>query len=169
MPTDPTQRPCLSQADMERYASGGMTGAEAELARLHLECCSACRLQVEILAGDSEAMLDRVREAFPSRRAVHPRETPAGSALGGAPATPAIEGYEIVRELHRGGQGVVYLAVQQATKRKVAIKLLLDGAFASRSARKRFEREIELAANLKHPNIISIFHSGKPPTGINTA
>lgn len=72
----------------------------------------------------------------------------------------SIEGYEIIRELHRGGQGVVYEALQRSTKRKVAIKLLLRGTLASDKARKRFEREIELVAQLKHPHIISIFHSG---------
>ena len=71
-----------------------------------------------------------------------------------------IPGYDILREIHRGGQGVVYQAVQQSTKRKVAIKVLLDGHFASASAKRRFEREIELAASLTHPNIVTVFHSG---------
>ncbi len=77
----------------------------------------------------------------------------------------AFPGYEITRELHRGGQGVVYQAVQKSTKRKVAIKVLLEGPYASKSAMRRFEREIELVAGLKHPNIISIFHSGQTEDG----
>ena len=77
-----------------------------------------------------------------------------------------IEGYDIIRELHRGGQGVVYQAIEKATKRKVAIKVLIEGPHASKTARKRFEREIELVAQLKHPNIISIFHSGETPEGM---
>ena len=77
-----------------------------------------------------------------------------------------IEGYDIVRELHRGGQGVVYQAIEKATKRKVAIKVLIEGPYASKTARKRVEREIELVAQLKHPNIISIFHSGETPEGM---
>ena len=76
-------------------------------------------------------------------------------------AGPAIEGYDILREIHRGGQGVVYQAVQKSTKRKVAIKVLLEGPYASKSARRRFEREIELVAQLKHPNVIGVFHSGQ--------
>ncbi|MHC4089256.1 MAG: serine/threonine-protein kinase, partial [Planctomycetota bacterium] len=61
---------------------------------------------------------------------------------------------------HRGGQGVVYEALQKATKRKVAIKILVEGPYASKAARKRFEREIDLVAQLKHPNIIIVFDSG---------
>lgn len=82
----------------------------------------------------------------------------------GAPATPrqplAIEGYEIVKELSRGGQGIVYEARQTSMKRRVAIKVLLHGAFASATVRKRFEREIELIASLRHPNIIAVYDSG---------
>jgi len=67
--------------------------------------------------------------------------------------------------LHRGTQGVVYQAVQSATGRQVAIKFLREGAHASRSTRKRFEREIELVAGLHHPNIIRVFESGVSATG----
>lgn len=80
---------------------------------------------------------------------------------------PALElpGYTVVRELHRGGQGVVYQAVQHSTRRKVALKVSLEGAFASHAARRRFEREVELVAGLKHPHIISIFDSGQSHDG----
>lgn len=74
-------------------------------------------------------------------------------------------GYQLIREIHRGGQGVVYQAIQDATKRKVAIKVLLEGPYASEKARRRFEREIELVASLKHHNIISIFDSGHTSDG----
>ena len=72
-----------------------------------------------------------------------------------------IEGYRVENEVHRGGQGVVYRAVQLATKRTVALKVLLEGPFAGETARRRFEREVELAASLQHPNIVTILHSGE--------
>ena len=86
---------------------------------------------------------------------------------GPKPTGPQIEGYKIVRELSRGGQGVVYQALQRSTKRKVAIKILLEGQYALKSAQRRFEREIELIAQLKHPNIITIFHSGRTVDGLH--
>ena len=73
---------------------------------------------------------------------------------------PCIDGYILREELHRGGQGIVYQALQIGTKREVALKVLLEGPFASEDARLRFEREIELAASLKHPNIVTILDSG---------
>ncbi|MDX2148664.1 MAG: protein kinase [Planctomycetota bacterium] len=70
-------------------------------------------------------------------------------------------GYEIVREVHRGGQGVVYQAIQKTTKRKVAIKLLFEGVAGGSRGRARFEREIDILGQLSHPNIVGIIDSGK--------
>jgi len=74
-----------------------------------------------------------------------------------------VPGYDDLRELHRGGQGVIYSAVQRSTRRRVAIKVLLDGMYASAAARLRFEREVDLAAQLRHPNIVRIYDSGVTP------
>lgn len=73
---------------------------------------------------------------------------------------PTIPGYDIHKQIGRGGMGIVYKALQISTKRVVALKLLLEGPFASDMARKRFEREVALSAALKHNNIIPIYDSG---------
>lgn len=72
----------------------------------------------------------------------------------------ALPGYDIGGEIHRGGQGVVYEAVQIETKRRVAIKVLGQGPFAGRNDRLRFKREVQVLAALKHPNIVTIHDSG---------
>lgn len=69
-------------------------------------------------------------------------------------------GYVLAREIHRGGQGIVYQAVHKATKRKVAIKVMIEGALASTRERARFEREVEILAQLDHPNIVDVLDSG---------
>lgn len=69
-------------------------------------------------------------------------------------------GYVISREIHRGGQGVVYQAVHKTTKRKVAIKVMREGALASARERTRFEREVEILAQLDHPSIVNVLDSG---------
>ena len=85
--------------------------------------------------------------------------SPGGPDESAPPPADTFPGYQIVRELHHGGQGIVYQAIQQATKRKVAIKVLLHGKFAAAAARRRFKREIETVARLQHADIISIFHA----------
>jgi serine/threonine protein kinase len=78
----------------------------------------------------------------------------------------SIEGYAHLRGLHQGGQGVVYEAVQESTKRTVAIKVLSGGTYATEVAKRRFQREVEIVAKLRHPGIVSIFDSGRTPDGL---
>jgi serine/threonine protein kinase/Flp pilus assembly protein TadD len=83
----------------------------------------------------------------------------AGAELSGPPPD-SFPGYEIVRRIHRGGQGVVYEAVQKSAKRKVAIKVLRAGPFPGDEERIRFEREVQILASFKHPNIVAVHDSG---------
>ncbi|MEW6741736.1 MAG: serine/threonine-protein kinase [Planctomycetota bacterium] len=72
----------------------------------------------------------------------------------------ALPGFEFARELSRGGQGVVFEAVQRATRRRVAIKVLKEGPFAGQADRVRFEREVQILGALQHPGIVTIHDSG---------
>ena len=72
---------------------------------------------------------------------------------------PTLDGYEILSRIGEGGMGTVWLAIQLGTQRKVALKILTTGAFATERARKRFEREIRLAAGLEHANIARVYES----------
>ncbi len=79
-------------------------------------------------------------------------------------AHPEVFGYDIQRELDRGGQGVIYLATQNTTGQTVAIKVLSpELSAASRQARERMAREIQIAGSLNHPGIVRIFDSIKLP------
>lgn len=78
---------------------------------------------------------------------------------------PRIAGYDDLHEVRRGGQGIVFVGTQVSTRRRVAIKLVLEGALAGREARRRFEREIEFVAALRHPNIVRVYDSGETSDG----
>jgi len=81
----------------------------------------------------------------------------------GRPAQAAsldLRDYDIIREVHRGGQGVVYEARQRSIPRTVAVKVLHTGPFAGETDRVRFEREISILAQLRHRNIVGILDRG---------
>ncbi|MEK6703249.1 MAG: serine/threonine-protein kinase [Planctomycetota bacterium] len=90
---------------------------------------------------------------------------PSAFAAEDLPPADSFPGYEILREIHRGGQGVVYLAIQKATKRRVAVKVLHEGPFAGSSGKSRFDREVQVLGQLNHPNIVRIHDSGTTTTG----
>ena len=72
----------------------------------------------------------------------------------------SIPGYETVKLLGRGGMGCVMLAREQSTGRAVAIKTLLPEFAVSDKAMRRFMREIDVAAALKHKNIVEFLDRG---------
>jgi WD40 repeat protein len=78
-------------------------------------------------------------------------------------APPNIPGYEIQARIAAGGMGVVWRAVQQSTRREVAVKTVTLGGMNSRSVQARLQREIELSAALSHANIARVFDSGVGP------
>ncbi len=139
---------CLTLERVEALAAGDPPTADEDG---HLSTCDACRETLDGVRADNALF---------------------ASALGAIDMSPVLDrsddapaGYEFIEEIHRGAQGVVYLAEQIAAKRRVAVKLTLRGAFASMRQRARFDREVELAASLKHPSIVTVYESGGTPSG----
>ena len=75
-----------------------------------------------------------------------------------APYRPALRGYQFRREISRGGQGVVFEAVQESTGRIVAIKIVTG---VSRSSVTRFEREVQALASIDHHGVVGIIDRGR--------
>jgi serine/threonine protein kinase/tetratricopeptide (TPR) repeat protein len=69
--------------------------------------------------------------------------------------------FEIIREIGRGGMGVVYEARQVSLNRKVALKVLSGGLGLTPKAVQRFRREAEAAAKLHHTNIVPVYATGE--------
>jgi non-specific serine/threonine protein kinase/serine/threonine-protein kinase len=104
-----------------------------------------------------ESAVERIR----LRLAERPSSASNSNNLEAPIVADLIPGYELVREIHRGGQGRVYEALQKATHRRVAVKVMREGPLAGDRERARFEREIQILAQLRHPHIVAIHDSGQ--------
>jgi WD40 repeat protein len=115
----------------------------------------------ELLKANPD-IADELREQFGLVRHVSPLSSRGVQGQGASIAVPPdlLPGYEILGEIHRGGQGVVYRALQKTTRRKVAIKVMREGPFAGWRDRTRFEREVQILGALNHPSIVTIHESG---------
>jgi len=109
-----------------------------------------------LLAADAEAGEPPAAGALPPPTDEPPAPEPAPPAR-----TPArtIGPYTIVRELGAGGMGTVYEAVQERPHRRVALKVM-NLALSTPDARRRFEYESELLAELGHPGVAQVWASG---------
>lgn len=136
---------CPTSADLEQFV---LCPQDNEWLSGHIEGCPACRERAARIEEDN-ALLRQVLSATSSKQFVS------------RSADLQIPGYTILRELHRGGQGLVFLARQESTQRLTAIKVMHEGPFASLADRARFDREVHLLAQLDHPNIITVYDSGR--------
>src|SRR5438067_5564079 len=109
---------------------------------------------------------DRIRALFPPLRALERvRPDPAddrGPEAGGVAGRPGRLGdYRIVREVGRGGMGVVYEAEQESLGRHVALKVLPAHALPDPRRLRRFRREARAAPRLHHTNIVPVHGVGE--------
>jgi tetratricopeptide (TPR) repeat protein/serine/threonine protein kinase len=91
------------------------------------------------------------------REQSQPRDSDVGDAVAGR---VALGDFRIVRQLGRGGMGVVYEAEQLSLARRVALKVLPFAAMLDEKQLKRFQNEARAAATLDHPNIVSVYSVG---------
>ncbi len=121
-------------------------------------------------AKEHPHLAQRIRDLFPTLLLMEQLKPDSTSthAAGGA-LVPSDHGerlerlgdFHILREIGRGGMGVVYEAEQESLGRRVALKVLPPGWIGSPMRLQRFHREAQAAARLHHTNIVPIFGVGQ--------
>ena len=184
---------CPSCDSLERLLSDKLSEDHTHTVRQHINCCTACRRTLDRLSDDP--VLRRyasrcwppsspIRETELVRRleALHQIALPAPPTeeISCRPPSQSLHflgppkkdgdlgsfaGYRILRELGRGGMGIVLLAYDEQLQRRVALKVLRPER-AETAARARFVREAQAAAGIQHDHVVTLHAVGNPPHGL---
>jgi serine/threonine protein kinase/WD40 repeat protein len=110
-------------------------------------------------------LADEIRELFPALVEMEvvkaAAEAPGTEPEIGLPPLEHFGDFQILREIGRGGMGVVYESEQISLGRRVALKLLTQRMLRDGVQKRRFDREAKAAARLHHTNIVPVFGSGE--------
>ncbi|HLN33422.1 MAG TPA: protein kinase [Gemmataceae bacterium] len=157
---------------LRAFGLGKLDDLLSETVIAHIDTCPDCRQQVGALTGDS--FLDRLRQAHSLGSTPAPakslaevgRDPQKNRDIAAQPSTPIPDlppelanhpQYEILRELGRGGMGVVYLAKNRLMGRQEVLKVVNQKVLQQSASNDRFLREIQSAAMLSHPNVVTAY------------
>ncbi|HKI21565.1 MAG TPA: protein kinase, partial [Isosphaeraceae bacterium] len=155
---------------LQAYGLGELEDALAESVSKHLEDCPSCQSRVAELSSDDFLGRLRIAQGSPemsatNRSQVGGSNTDRGPAVAIAPPAagtlpPGLADhpdYEVIRELGRGGMGVVYLAQNKLMGRPEVLKVVGSHLIERPGVLDRFLREIRSAAKLHHTNIVTAY------------
>jgi serine/threonine protein kinase len=175
---------CPTHDEWREFVHVALADQSREAMDSHLETCNACqstlatleagplfrvlaelRRQPETSAVEDPAYRLLVAQAKAIRRGPVDHVA-ATSGWSGAendilPPGTALGAYVLEESIGAGGMGRVYKAVHQRMQRTVAIKVLAPRWLGCEEARQRFRREVESAARLSHPHIVTAFDAGE--------
>jgi tRNA A-37 threonylcarbamoyl transferase component Bud32 len=138
------------------FGHGKLSQAQAATVAAHLETCAGCRQAVASLPPDS--FLGKVQAAKPGGT-VLPSNAPKLKTVAAAPVPgvpPELANhpkFRILRELGKGGMGVIYLAEHRVMEKQVALKVISPAVLDNPDALARFQAEVRAAGKLDHQNI----------------
>lgn len=156
-----------SPASLRDFAQGRLDQDAEQVIYAHIEACSDCRRVASEASGDE--FIKRLMAV--SSRSGTPAPAKSLSGLAGAmansssrstdipPELASASQYEVFRELGRGGMGVVYLARNTLLAREEVLKVVAREFLDRPGAVDRFLREMQLAARLQHPNVVTAYNA----------
>ncbi len=143
---------CPSADAIVQFVAGGFDEAARQQMELHIDACPDCAS----LVHEANAGICQTRRSDESSPASEAGELSCGAS---------VSRYIILSLLGEGGLGRVYLAYDPELDRKVAIKLMRDGAGASEEVTARLLREGRAMARLAHPNVVVVHDIGMSALG----
>ena len=117
------------------------------------DCCETAALPLETTLPEVVAK-QLVRSG-------HLTRFQAQLALSGKASSLVLGSYVVLEKIGQGGMGQVYKARHKTMKREVALKVISPAVVKDETSRRRFQREVEAAAQLNHPNIVTAHDAGE--------
>ena len=158
-PNDPTTSNDSLDAVIAAYllaVEAGEVPNRQELLDQHPEQAEALRgFFADLDRMDQVASLLRIADELDATSAVE------GNGHAELPTIRYVGDYALLERIAKGGMGIVYKARQVSLNCIVALKMILQGTFATEREVARFRAEAESAANLDHPHIVPIYEVGE--------
>ncbi len=165
------ERVHVSEEQLREYGMGQLTADGSTVVEVHLATCVECRDRVASLSGDH--FVKRLQLAVVDAPTRKPDGVDSNSAASDVPRStvefhPAtnvppelleLHDYTDIRELDKGGMGVVYLAKNITMDRDEVLKVVNKTLLERSGSLERFTREIRAAAKLNHPNVVTAYSS----------
>ncbi|MDR3633267.1 MAG: serine/threonine-protein kinase [Isosphaeraceae bacterium] len=172
MPYDETLSNSAVQADVEPARAHGRSDmSEVDLVLVELveeftrRLLAGETVDLEALAAQYPTRAEALHALLPAMRGLADlgrvgADSPVAGVRDGEEGGPVFGNFRIVREVGRGGMGIVYEAEQVALRRHVALKVLPRIAALDPRALQRFQLEAQVAGWLRHPRIVSVHDVG---------
>jgi serine/threonine protein kinase len=174
---------CPTHQQLNQFVGGFLALDDHEKIEFHVDCCDDCQDTVVVLDEGGHTIVNQLISAIdPAESVSHPqldslveqgkavwREMSSSVKRGGDretfaeqfPAGTEMGNYVLQETLGAGSMGCVVKAYHQRMKRDVALKFISPELTNSPDVRMRFQREIEAAARLQHPNLIAAHDAGE--------
>jgi len=145
--------PCYDEVDLEHFLSGDLAAEAHSLIESHVARCAHCSARLSEVK-DNVAFIADLQSDYAD-------DTAHNSEFRDASPPPrSIGQYDIIREIGRGGMGVVYEGRQKSPPRTVAVKVLNQSRSTDPYSARLFQREAMALARLDHPSIASVYEAG---------
>jgi serine/threonine-protein kinase len=154
MATNIEQHPTAQE--LSDFVLGCLNGARRSAIESHVAECEQCCLALRSVKDDTFA--ERFKGSTPSQHDTRLAESTGAGGAGHQGVPVELQNhprYRIVKELGRGGMGVVYLAEHTFMERHVALKVISRNFMKNSKAVERFRKEVKAAAKLTHANIVT--------------
>lgn len=145
---------CPGVVELDQYLSGELSDEEGGEIAGHVSTCTICQSTLHDLQRNQ-----RIEPI------VHALLTESEEVSILAADGDFIGPYRILRELGRGGSGVVYVAEQQNPRRQIAVKVIHGSGRDAAKHERSLQREARALARLQHPSIAAVYDAGRTDTG----